>query len=434
MKNYHASIDTGCTTDKRTICLLNDSFPPLIDGVSNTILNYASQLQNLGHEAIVITPNYPNAQDQAYPYSIRRYPSINTDKFEGYPAGIPFSPEIARYVKNRKTDLIHTHCPVTSAVMARQLQQITEAPIVFTYHTKFDIDIAHILKSKSLQTVARKVLLANISACDEVWAVSNGAGENLRSLGYEGDYLVMPNGVDMPLGKASAETIADTTAGYDLPYNVPIYLFVGRMMWYKGLRIVVDALSILHAAQKDFRMVFVGDGDDREEIEQYVKQCRLSQKCIFTGAIHDREKLRGWYSRANLFLFPSTYDTNGLVVREAAACALASVLIQGSCAAEGVSDGRNGFLVQENADSLAGCLLRVTEEEMRAVGNAASLELYISWESAVKKAADRYEIVIEQFKSNGKKHSRKSMDYVIKMNAELMDALGRIQSIRKREA
>ena len=434
MRKDFPDIISDSQTVKRTICLLNDSFPPLIDGVSNTVMNYAEHLQKLGHEVIVITPANPNAEDHAYPYPIQRYPSIATNKFEGYPAGIPFSPDIARYIRDKKIDLIHVHCPVASAVMARQLQQITNAPIVFTYHTKFDVDIRHILKSKSLQALAQKVLVENISACDEVWAVSNGAGENLHSLGYEGEYFVMPNGVDMPRGKASSETIAAATAGYDLPHDVPVYLFVGRMMWYKGLQILLDALTMLQTAKKDFRMVFIGDGDNREEIQGYADQCGLSQKCFFIGAIHDRELLRGWYSKADLFLFPSTYDTNGLVVREAAACSLASVLIQGSCPAEGVIDGRNGFLVEENADSLANRLSILTQENMHAVGETAGKELYLSWACAVKQAAERYEVIIDRYQHEGSETPKNSMDIIIKMNAELMNALGKIPSIRKKQS
>lgn len=414
----------------QTICLLNDSFPPLIDGVANTVLNYAEQIDRTEYRSMVITPANPDADDAHFPYPVVRYPSIVTQKFEGYPAGIPFSPEVARNVADKNIALLHTHCPVMSTFMARQLRQITDAPIVFTYHTKFDVDIEHIVKSKPVQLAAKKALAANISACDEVWAVSHGAGENLRSLGYEGEYIVMPNGVDMPRERATQAQITEATSGYDLPQDVPVYLFVGRMMWYKGLRIIVDALAQMHGQGKDFRMVFIGDGDNRAEIKSYADKCGISGKCIFTGAIRDREKLRAWYSRADLFLFPSTYDTNGLVVREAAACSLGAVLIQGSCAAEGVIDGQNGFLIEENADSLANCLSAMTKEKMLAVGETASNELYISWETAVKTAMERYQIVIDRYKSGGYPRHRKPMEGVMKINGELMEALAKLASLR----
>ena len=107
----------------------------------------------------------------------------------------------------------------------------------------------------------------NISACDEVWTVSRGAGENLRSLGYAGDYIVMPNGVDFAAGRVEPEKAHAVGAGLDLPEGVPVFLFVGRIMWYKGLRIILDAMKALKDSGCDFRMVFVGKGTDGPEVE-----------------------------------------------------------------------------------------------------------------------------------------------------------------------
>lgn len=419
-------------SNKQTICLLNDSFPPLIDGVANVVVNYAQQLTDSRFEPMVITPAQADADDRDFPYPVARYPSISTQRFEGYPAGIPFSPEVARQIEAREVAVLHSHCPIMSTFMARQLRQITGAPIVFTYHTKFDVDIENVIKTKPMQLAAKKALVANIAACDEVWAVSRGAGENLRALGYEGDYIIMPNGVDMPCAQVSREQIARATAGYDLPEQVPVYLFVGRMMWYKGLGIIVDALAKRYAQGEDFWMVFIGTGEHKEEVENYAAKCGIAEKCIFTGAIRDREILRGWYARADLFLFPSTFDTNGLVVREAASCALASVLIRGSCAAEEVIDGRNGFLIEENADSLAACLGACSKVQMRQVGENAARELYLSWQDAVKVALARYEVVMERSKSGAYQHHRNPTEGIMRMNGEVMEALSRLSTLRHR--
>ena len=257
------------------------------------------------------------------------YPSIDTRRLVGYVAGYPFSPETALRVREEKVELLHTHCPIASAILARSLREVVDAPLVLTYHTKYDIDIAKAVKSRLLQESAIRALVQNVNACDEVWVVSRGAGENLRSLGYEGAYTVMENGVDVPRGRVSAAAVAAATAGYDLPDGVPLFLFVGRLMWYKGLHIILDALRALREQGQDFRMVFIGAGGDEKEVRAEVETLRLSDRCFFTGSIADRETLRAWYSRADLFLFPSTFDTNGLVVREAAASGCPSVLVAG---------------------------------------------------------------------------------------------------------
>ena len=126
---------------------------------------------------------------------------------------------------------------------------------------------------------------------------------------------------------------------------------------------------------------------------------------IFTGAIYDRAVVKTFFSRANLFLFPSTYDTSGLVVKEAASCACASVAIKDSCVAEGIEDGVTGILSDENAESFAKSILDVlrVKGKLEEIGKAAEDKLYFSWEDSVALAAKRYEYVLENFKKEKKK-------------------------------
>ncbi|MBQ4051249.1 MAG: glycosyltransferase, partial [Oscillospiraceae bacterium] len=306
-------------------------------------------------------------------------------------------------------DVIHSHCPFISTVLARVLRFFTGAPIVFTYHTKFDYDIEKRVAFSPMRSVSIRFLMNNINACDEVWVVSEGAGENLRSLGYTGEYLVMENGTDFKKGRSTDEEIAALSEKHGLHDDVPVFLFVGRMMWYKGVKISLDGLKYAKDRGAKFKMILVGDGHDREEMMEYVKEIGIADDCIFTGAIRDRELLRTYFSRADLFLFPSTYDTNGIVVREAAACSCGSILIRGSCAAEGVIDGDTGILIEENGESMGKALLRACadREMLKKVGQNAADKLYVSWDDAVKKAYARYE---EVAKRGTRKHEKPVFD------------------------
>ncbi len=415
------------------ICLINDSFPPEIDGVVNAVLNYADIITRSFGRCTVVTPDNPGADDSVYPFPVLRYPSVDLTRLVGYYAGFPFSPEVQKKLVAERFDLIHTHCPITSTMLARSLRDRIDVPVVLTYHTKFDIDIANAVSGKLLQEEAKRLLVQNIAACDEVWTVSRGAGENLRSLGYEGDYIVMPNGVDFPRGRVEDSLIDEVTAPFDLPEGVPVFLFVGRMMWYKGIRIILDALKTLQDKGQDFRMVFVGGGGDREEIVACTEKLGLSGRVFFAEPIHDRSRIRAWYCRADLFLFPSTFDTNGLVVHEAAACGLASVLIAGSCAAEDAVDGVNGFLIEENAESMAAKLLELCRkpEIFKAVGDGAQRDLYLSWEESVTRAARRYEVVIDNYR--GGKYPRHTglSDDLIHSIAASMDEYNRSRERQK---
>lgn len=310
--------------DGLNICLMNDSFPPVIDGVATTILNYAEIINEKLGKATVVTPEYPGVQDD-FPFPVVRYPSLSvTEKICSYRMGYPFSASKLDSLTGSGFNIIHTHCPFASMVMARVLRIKTGIPMVFTYHTKFDIDIRRALPTKLMQDQAIKLLVSNISAADEVWTVSEGARQNLLDLGYvetNGHRIrIMENGVDFPRGRAEKDEVESLRADLDLSGHGPVFLFVGRLLWYKGIRTILDSLKILDQRGTDFRMMVVGDGADREEIENYTQELGLGEKVVFTGAVYDREELRTYYTAGDLFIFPSLYDTNGIVVREAAAC------------------------------------------------------------------------------------------------------------------
>jgi len=387
--------------DKYSVCLMNDSFLPAIDGVANAVFNYANVLTKKGTDVVVATPKYPGVIDD-YPFEVVRYPSVDTTNIVGYRTGYPFSVPALRKIAEHDIDIIHCHCPIVSLLMARYLRKIVKAPVIFTYHTKFDIEVRKAIETNMLQTAAIKAIVKNIEAADEVWVVSEGAGENLRSMGYSGEYIVMDNGVDFPMGRVSDEKIAEISRLHNLSDDVPVFLFVGRLTWYKGTKITLDALKIAKEKGEKFKMLFVGDDNERPEIEEYTRSIGLQDDCIFVGAVRDRELLRAYFCRSNLFLFPSTYDTNGIVVREAAACALPSVLIKNSCAAEGVKDGVSGFLIDENPQSMADMILYACHnlDKVAEVGKGAQNSIYMSWEHSIDKAYERYALINERCRCN----------------------------------
>ena len=414
--------------NKLNVCLMNDSFPPVIDGVANTVVNYATIIQQRFGNAIVVTPQYPNATDK-YNFPVLRYRSFNTTKLVGYRAGYPFSVSMLQKLKTSNIDIIHSHCPVVSTLLARTLRETTNMPIVFTYHTKFNIDISNKITSKNLQKSVIKLLLNNIESCDEVWVVSNGAGENLRSIGYKGDFVIMQNGVDFPKGRVADLEVAELRRSLSLPENIPVFLFVGRMMWYKGIRLILDGLKKIKDGGVSYKMVFVGEGEDKSEIEDYAKKLDLESDCVFAGRVDDREQLRAYYCLADLFLFPSMYDTNGIVVREAAACALPSLLISGSSAAEGIEDWYTGILIDENPETMATALLNACNNRTRLkeIGQNAMEKIYFSWEDSVEKAYARYGIVLENFKKG--QHPPIKYDEFFSVMAEILRGLEKVRTV-----
>lgn len=374
----------------------NDSFPPTIDGVAQTVKNYASILQEKHCDVTVVTPNYKGVTDH-YPFDVFRYHSIPLDKRIGYRAGNPFSPDTLIKLHNRRFDLMHVHAPFASSILVKNINHHPRVPVVLTYHTQFDIDIEKRVKLPEFRKIALRFVLENIKAVDEVWVVTKGCGDALRRIGYQGGYRVMENGTDFAFGRAEEERVAALRDKYAVPDGAVVFLFVGRMMWYKNIRLILDSLARVKAEGLPFRALMVGDGFDAPAIRQYAAEIGLEEEAVFTGAIYNRDSLRVYYSLADLFLFPSTYDTSGIVVKEAAACSCPALLVRGSCASEGVEDGVSGFLAEENADDCARVLLEAcrNREALARTGEQAGRSIYLSWETAVGRAYDRYREILD---------------------------------------
>ena len=383
---------------KLNIGLFNDSFPPTIDGVAQTVKNYATVLQQNHCNVTVVTPEYKGVEDR-YPFEVFRYQSVPLDRRIGYRAGNPFNPDTLLKLRAKRFDLMHVHAPFASSVLVSNINHRPKVPVVLTYHTKFDIDISKRIALHGFRKIAMRFLLENINAADEIWVVTEGCAQSLRDIGYKGSYMVMENGTDFRYGRATPEKVDELREKYQIRQDEFVFLFVGRMMWYKNVRLILDTLKILRGRGVPFRALMVGDGYDAPAIREYASQQGLAECVTFTGPVYDREYLRVFYSLADMFLFPSTYDTSGIVVKEAAACDCPTLLIRGSCAAEGAEHDVSGFLAEERAADCAAVMLDACQsrEHLAQVGHNAGRDLYLSWDTTVARAYKRYEEILRQW-------------------------------------
>lgn len=386
------------------IAIGTDAFPPTTDGISNVAQSYAAMLNKNHCKATIITPKNPNQQDSKYPYEIFRYKSWWVPTKEGYSVGWPFKDKLHYEIINRSFDLLHSHAPLATSYYFRCVNRKKRIPTVLTYHTKYEFDIQKRVPTKWAKDFARRFILNNINSADEVWVTSEGTAESLRILGYTGNYVVMPNGCDMPKKDFSDDEIKNIKKDFGVPENVPIFIYAGRMIWYKNIKQIFEACRILKDKNQDFRLILLGFGADEHAIKRLYRKLNLKDRVIWTGKILDREKIQKYYAVSDLLLFPSTFDTNGLVVREAASCCTPSLLIENSCASEGIDDCITGFLCKDSADDIAKKLKSIMyrKDLLKHVGKNAQNNIYISWEDAVAKAYERYKIVIDNFYKNGK--------------------------------
>ena len=387
------------------VCLLNDSFPPAVDGVGKVVISYAENLKRHNCDAAVVIPKYPDADYSKYPFKIIPYGSTGLfSNIAGYRCGNPYDKAALREIIDFKPDILHAHFPYVSVLTAVRARKRLHIPVVYTHHTKIDIDAKRVFKLTLFSKIATAVMVHNIRYCDELWCVNEGTAAHLKSLGIDKEIKIMKNGVAFPKGKALPQKVSEETAKYNIPERAPVFLFVGRMVKCKGIPMILEAADMLQKQGTDFRLVFVGSGPDEGKIKHLAKRLGLADdkgaaKCIFTGAIYDSERLRAWYTAADLLLLPSVYDNDPLVVKEAAACATASILIKGSCAAGDKSGGHNAILIDNTPKALCSALAEAAAdpEGVKKMGEHAMNEVYFSQEDAVAAAYSEYERIIKKY-------------------------------------
>ena len=371
--------------------IFNDCFPPIMDGVSITTQNYAYWLsKRTDNKVCVVTPKCPGSYDDT-PYSVYRYSSLFIPFRKPYRFGIPLMDwNFKTQIHRLPFGLVHAHCPFSSGKIAMQIAQKQHIPLVATFHSKYEMDFAHLIPNKYLLRHIVQNIIDFYEAADEVWIPQSAVEETLREYGYKGKVEVVENGSDFGNEPQMELVRSKARSELGIPSNENIFLFVGQHIWEKNISFLLHALSRLNNIH--FSMYFIGTGYAEKGIKKLTSDLALSSKVTFLGQINDREELKKYYAAADLFLFPSMYDNAPLVIREAAAMHTPSVLLKGSTASEIIEHGWNGFLSTAYLDKYAELIRKLVyhPEEIQQVGFNASQTIVRPWSDVVDEVLDRY--------------------------------------------
>lgn len=373
-----------------TIGIFNDSFPPIMDGVALTAQNYAYWLNEKKQPVCVVTPRTPDYTD-VEKYPVYRYSSFPIFGRKPYRFGFPeMDHTLQTNMDNIQFGLVHAHCPFSSGNAALRISRSQGIPLIATFHSKYRDDFEQSVHCKLVVKLMINKIIRFYEKANEVWIPQASVEETLREYGFKGKVEVVANGNDFDSDKPVLPIKKQARHELKIPADLPVFLFVGQLIWEKNIRMIVESLALIN--DLDFRMYFVGAGYASEDLKHLVTEAGLLGKVEFTGAITDREQLKQYYAAADLFLFPSTYDTWAIVIHEAAALQTPSLLVSESTISKTITNNVDGFLSENTAESLA---LRLREliaspELIKSAGLCASKTINRSWESVTDEVLDRY--------------------------------------------
>lgn len=378
--------------------LFNESFPPVMDGVAICVQNYAYWMQKKVGGVSVITPNVPGADYSQYEYEVLDYFSVPVPFRQPYVTGIAeVDPAFLMKITKRQFKIVHAHSPFAAGLAAANVAKRLNIPMVATFHSKYRDDFSQTIPSKVVVNQIIKRIISFYERADEVWVPQQSVAEVIRDYGFKGKVEVVENGSDL-VSNYPETYFVEARQQLGIAPDDFVFLFVGQHIWQKNVRFIIDGLEKLK--DTPFKMYFVGSGYAAEAMKEMVSEKGLDSQVTFVGIVTERETIKRYYAAADLFLFPSLYDTDGLVVKEAAALQTPSILLENATAASIIRDDENGFLVPDDLDAFADRLRELIHDPQRVhrVGLQASNSIVRSWEDVVGEVLDRYNRLIAKKK------------------------------------
>lgn len=388
-------------TNKITIGLFIDTFFPMIDGVTMVVDNYAKRLTKYAN-VIVFAPEYPKAQydDSKFLYKVVRCKSVKMPIID-YSLPMPkIDKKFMHELNNTKLDIVHIHSPFTIGKIGVEYAKKNNVPAIATMHSQYKKDFLRAVKFEPLANLLTKVIIRQYNKCDECWAVNSEIAKiYYEEYKYKKLPKVMGNATDMKLVENMEQAKKLINEKYNISPDEKVFLFVGRINNLKNVFLIANSLKILKEKYNPkFKMLFVGSGQDEDELKSIIDKNNMNQDIIMCGKISDRELLANIYARADLFLFPSLYDASSIVQIEAASQKTPTLFVEGAATTATITENVNGFISQNNEEDFAEKINEIINNKALydSVCENVYKDIYINWDSQVSKVFDFYMEIISE--------------------------------------
>lgn len=348
---------------------------PILNGVSTSIAMLTDELRERGHSVSLFAPRIPGHQD-ADPNTYR-FPSFQTVWSRGYPAALPPYWPMLRHFRRHEFDLVHLHTPFFVGFTGLRWAQSHDLPIVATYHTLYD-RYAHyvpVFPRRYVRFRLAKHTNFFYNSVAHVVTPTETSERWLRRHSIRRPITVIPTGIPRP--QMISRTEAREALGVST--SVRIMLYVGRLAREKNLETLLLTAANVFAGDDGARLWLVGDGPHRDALTAQVREMGIGDRVRFVGAV-PRAEVDAYYAAADVFLFASITETQGLVLQEAMSYGLPAVAAAGGAASEAITHGVDGFVAKNDPADLAVYLrlllkdpelrMRFAERAQRAVAGA----------------------------------------------------------------
>jgi len=317
--------------NKLKIAYFAGSMKPGQDGVTRVLFRLVEWLNENNIDNIFISSLIPEPNERDTKFY--KVPSFAVPFYKEYKFAYPGYKKFESTMREFKPDIIHINSPCSLGLAAIKFGEKNNIPVVATYHTHFP-SYAKYYNIKQLEFISWNYLRKLYNRCDRVFVPSVTIMEDLKEHGFKTTQY-LPHGIDLNIFNSSYKS--DQWKRSLNIQDKKVLLYVGRLVWEKDLRTLIDIYDHLTGLRDNLSFVLVGDGPIRKELEKHMPEAKfLGYK---TG-----EELSTIYASSDLFVFPSTTETFGNVVLEAMASGTVPVCSNEGGASSSIINNHNGII------------------------------------------------------------------------------------------
>lgn len=411
----HRDIDGGPVR----ILYLSDVYFPRVNGVSTSIQTFRRELHRLGHEVVLVCPEYPQAATALESGIVRMAArDIPLDPEDRLMRGRALR-EVRARVGSAPFDVVHIHTPFAAHYAGLRIARELRIPCIATYHTFFEEYLYHYvpLAPRALtRAFARGVSRRQGNQVDALIVPSRAMLSALTAYGVRSPMTILPTGI--PLEELAGGNGAAFRRLHRIPVNRPLLVHVGRAAFEKNIDFLLRMLGRVSASHPEVLLVIAGEGPALPHLQRLAQSLGLHANVLFVGYLERAQALLDCFCAADVFVFASRTETQGLVLLEAMAQGVPVVSIAERGTLDILEAGRGALIAPPDEQGFAEQVVRVLESPVLRQQLAAEGRRYaLQWDAArlAQRLADFY---------RGIAKSRRATDTPMARDESLVEGAG----------